>query len=358
MEPPGPGTKASEPESVRSNVVIEALGAGVLTFRPDGTIVQANAMAGRILGRPRELVGARVDDVLCATETLRAGSASSTPGLSVPDTRHQVSVTLPDGATRALGFSTSQFVDPDSGTVHHVVLFQEITALLELRRDRDRLLQFAALGDAMPSILHEIRNPLAAVTSLLEVLVEEQEGKLQEDLHVVLCEVRRMGLGLQGIGGLTSSMHARRFSAVDLAVREACRVLEPAAARRGVSLSAVGRDLPLLPIDRGIVSGVVFNLVKNAIDACEPGGHIDVDARVEGEEFVLRVSDDGQGMTPEVAARCCELFFTSKEKGSGIGLALCRQVAESSGGRLSIQSTRGVGTTVEIRVPFHTTPQK
>lgn len=176
MEPPGPGDQKHPSQRAYAATWSSKRSAPASSpFDPTARLSRPTRWPGGSLGRPRELVGVRVDDVLCAKETLRAGSASSTPGLSVPDTRHQVSVTLPDGATRALGFSTSQFVDPDSGTVHHVVLFQEITALLELRRDRDRLLQFAALGDAMPSILHEIRNPLAAVTSLLEVLVEEQE---------------------------------------------------------------------------------------------------------------------------------------------------------------------------------------
>ncbi len=210
----------------------------------------------------------------------------------------------------------------------------------------------AALGDALPSVLHELRNPLAAVTAMLEVMIEEHEGGIQRDLHAILHEVRRMTLGLDGIGGFVRSTRARRYAAVDHAVREACRILEPTAARKGVRLEAVGPDLPLLPIDAGVISGVVFNLVKNAIDACTEGQRIEVDARVVDEELRLVVRDTGHGMSKEVLERCQDLFFTNKDKGSGIGLALCRQVAEGSGGRLEIESEPGRGTIVTMGVPL------
>jgi len=99
---------------------------------------------------------------------------------------------------------------------------------------------------------------------------------------------------------------------------------------------------------------VVFNLVKNAMDACEEGGRITVRASLESDDaFVLQVADTGSGMTPEVLAHCRELFFTSKEKGSGIGLALCQQIAALSGGRLDIDTEVGRGTIITLRVPLH-----
>jgi signal transduction histidine kinase len=101
------------------------------------------------------------------------------------------------------------------------------------------------------------------------------------------------------------------------------------------------------------VSGIVFNLVKNALDACEHGGRIRVRASLDPDEcFALEVSDDGVGMTTEVLRRCRELFFTSKDTGSGIGLTLCQRVADSSGGALTIVSAEGKGTHVKIAVPI------
>jgi signal transduction histidine kinase len=322
--------------------VLASLAAGVVVVDAGGALSYANPAALRILRRD-ELVGRSVEQVLCGAEALARAMDSV-------DGRGEADVVRGDGTHTAIGFSVS--AAPSRGA--KTVLFQEIGGVLELRRERDRLLQMAALGDALPSILHELRNPLAAVTSVLELLVEEAPEATRRDLHSVLWEVRRMSLTLQGVGGFVRPMHVERHVSVDLAVSEACRVLEATAASRGIVLEERVAAMPLLPLDWGVVSGIVFNLVKNAIDACSEGCSILVEAMLDSDEvFVLRVTDSGSGMSPEVLSRCRELFFTSKEKGSGIGLALCQRLAESAGGRLDITSAPTLGTIVTLSVPLH-----
>ncbi len=335
-------------EGALARAALDALTAGVLVFGEDGIIELANAGAARILARPREsLHGLRVDAVLARRAHLIHAA------LAKKEERPELTVKLPDGKTTEVGFTVTSFVGPDN-TPRYVILFQELGGVLQLRKERDRLLQLAAVGDVLPSALHELRNPLAAVTSLLEVLLEEPDAPNAKELHAVLSEIRRMTLTLHGIGGLVRTARAEKPTAIDAAVRDACVVLEPMARRKGITLRAVGKNLPLLRFDREVLCGVVFNLVKNAIDACDEGNVIEVDARLEDEDAVLalEVSDDGPGMKPEVRERCCELFFTTKEKGSGVGLALCKRVAEVSGGRLEIVSAEGGGTSVTLYLPI------
>lgn len=324
--------------------MLTALAAGVLTVRSDdGTVVQANPAAARILERAT-LVGEPIGTVMVPLLELLADG--ETDGA----VRRERQLLLPSGRTVHLGYSATRF--ESDGEAHCVVMFQEISAILELRRERDRLLQMATLGDALPSILHELRNPLAAITSLLEVMTEEAGADAAADLEAVLSEVRRLNLGLQGIGSVSRSMHTERAQNVDRGVRDAVRILAVTAKRRRVELFATGADLEPLHLDGNVVNGVVFNLVKNAIEACEPGGRVDVEARVSGGEFVLAVRDTGRGMNDDVRARCTDLFYTTKEQGSGVGLALCRQVAERSGGWLEVESRLKAGTTVTVHVPL------
>lgn len=324
--------------------VVDALAAGVLAVRADGTISLANPYAEKVLRR-HDLVGRAISDVVAPLDVLLQERAG-------PDARRELVVTLDDATKLILGFSLTKLDDPRWGE-HWVLLFQEVSAQRELRLERDRLVQMAALGDAMPTLLHELRNPLAAVTAMLELLVEDAPDTLRDDLYAVLSEVRRMNLGLQGIGGLARTAHAGTNTAIDLAIREACRLLAPRARELGVELHAIGQDLPLLPLDRGAIAGLVFNLVKNAVDACKDGGNVWIDAALEsGAAFVMTVRDDGVGMTSDVLARCTELFFTTKDLGSGIGLALCRQVAEASGGTFTVASDPRQGTTIVVRIPL------
>lgn len=350
----------AESGGLGAHAILDVIGAGVLAVRADGVVTRANPTASRILRRAlSDLEGHAIDDIIAPIDELlaRAGESVAQSGIRKRGTRAEsersrteIWVQHADGTMIALGFSVSTVQDLEKG-VHHVLLFQEIAPLLELRKERDRLLQIAVIGEVMPTLLHEIRNPLAAVTAMLEVLVEDASPELQTDLHAILSEVRRITLGLQGIGGLVRTLHSHTYCAVDRAVRESCRLLEQAATRRAVVLTSEGPDLPLLPMDRGAICGVVFNLVKNAVDACPNGGHVNVNARLEGDDLVLSVRDDGIGMSPELVDRCRELFFTTKDTGSGIGLALCTHITEASGGTLRIESAVGEGTRVVVRVP-------
>lgn len=148
-----------------------------------------------------------------------------------------------------------------------------------------------------------------------------------------------------------ASIHAGRPAAVDMVVRDACDLVRSFADARGVRLACIGGELPLLRLDRDVVRCAVLHLVRNAVEACPEGARVTVDARIVGDHFELEVRDTGSGMTPEVRARCTELFFTGG-RGRGVGLALCRRIAESSRGELRVTTRYGLGTEVVIRVPI------
>lgn len=347
QEPPTrPG--ASSPVTERCRL-LHALQAGVLELDLRGTVRELNPYGAALLGAPREaLLGqpvaallAPLDELLRATGTLSGGG------------RGELERRRSSGGADRFGYSINPIpaAPEEGGEAGYAVLFRDISGLVKLRSERDRLLQLAVVGEVLPSVLHELRNPVAAVMAMVEVLVEDATGSLQTDLHAVLGELRRVSLGLQGIGGLGHSVRGERFEAIDEAVREACRVLETSAASKGVTLTVDVPFLPLLRLDRSVVRGVLFNLLRNAIDACGKGHGIRVRARLEDGALTLEVEDDGPGMEPEVLARATELFFTTKERGSGLGLAICREAVERAGGTLHIDSHPGAGTRVSLRVP-------
>lgn len=331
----------------RARKVLDALRAGVLLVSPDEWIVDLNPFAAKTLRASRDaLVGRQLGDVILPLEALTLLARDAKGG------RAEVSVRRGDGSEATLGYSLSAVVDDDEVTT--VLLFDDVSSVLELRRQRDLLLQLAVVGEILPSLLHELRNPLAAVTTMLEVMVEEHEGPLQADLHAVLWEMRRVSLSLEGLGGVAGSLRGDTPEAIDEAVREVCRILSAVALRKGVTLVCDAPPMPPLPLDRGTVKAVVFNLAKNAIDACRRGDHITVRAGLEDLDarFELAVVDTGRGMTPDVLTRCRTLFFTTKENGSGIGLAICARAADDAGGALDIQSEPGRGTAITLRVPL------
>lgn len=331
--------------------VVDSVSTAILVVAEEGAVVFANA-------RATELFGARFPDgfdpdarrydvaeLLAPLDSLLLSQQSGVarrPSLRVTH----------DGVERVFGYTITR-VAHDAPERPFVVAFQDVTPLVRLEEERDRLLKLATVGEVMPMLLHETKNPLAAAITTLELLLEERsEPALQEELHGVLVEIRRALLSLEGLGAVGRQLRTSRPHAIDHAVREVVALLEPRARRHGVELSCDVPALPLLPLDPSSLRGIVLNLVTNAIQACRDGRRcVVVKLRLDGTTVTLDVTDTGCGMTPDVLARCRELFFSTKSNGSGVGLALCARLVEEAGGALVVGSVLGQGTHIEIAVP-------
>ncbi len=332
--------------------VLDSIETALLVINKDDTISFANPRAGEILGRSLdELADANIGAVIAPISMLTNGSNSAT------EHREELAIIRPDGIQATIEYKLS-YVQRDK---HHddsplyALVFEDITQWVQLRGERDRLLQLAAVGELMPTILHELKNPLASISTTVEVIVEDLgPGDLRDQLHAVLWEIRRMRLTFDGIGVVGRSLRNSRVAAVDHACREATLVLRARAQAANVALSSDVPDLPLLPFDPSVVRAIVYNLVVNAIQACDANDSISIVAHLqEGDGvFALVVSDTGRGMDPETLARCTQLFYTTKTRGSGIGLALCERATKQAGGELKIESKLGEGTVVWVRVPI------
>ncbi|MBX7192983.1 MAG: ATP-binding protein [Sandaracinaceae bacterium] len=324
--------------------VIDSVSSAILALSPDGTIVFANDRATRLFesrmattgGTP--LVGSNVEAWLAPLASLLEAQASSV----------RPTVRLP--GAQLLGFSITK--SARAGASRYVVSFQDLTRIQALEEERDRLLRLATVGEVMPMILHETKNPLAAACTLLELLIEERtEASLQSDLHGILVEIRRALLSLEGLGSVRRDLRSPTAHAVDHAIREVVSLIDARARRHDVTLEAEIAPLPLLYLDPSSMRAIVLNLVTNAIHACENGGHVWVRMWLGDDGLVLEVEDDGVGMPPEVLARACETFFTTKRSGSGLGLALCARLVDEARGTLSIESAPARGARVHILIP-------
>ena len=221
-------------------------------------------------------------------------------------------------------------------------------AALEEAADHGRAL--AALG---AQVAHEIKNPLTAVQGLVELLAEDagDDARARKRLAVIAGEVAR----IERIASeyLTCArplgvLDPRDADLVDLA-RQAAAVVEARARRAGAVIVVEGRAPILARVDRRRVEEALRNLLLNAIDA----GPSRVVVTVEGApgEVVIRVRDDGRGMSAATLASIGRPFFTTREGGTGLGVVLARNAAERHGGALAFSSEEGRGTEARITLP-------
>jgi two-component system NtrC family sensor kinase len=227
------------------------------------------------------------------------------------------------------------------------------------------------MGRLTSGLAHELRNPLQNVVALTSELVERSRGSLQDHLEFrdfpeylrrAHSEAKRAA---DIVDRLLDHIRERKptFDTVDLrkVVADAVAIVTPAAEARGSALTIMSEeDAPLLVrADAIMLRQVVLNLLNNAMDAVDPAGEIAVRTRLERSDIgaaraVVRVSDNGRGLTPEHLPRIFDPFFTTKDVGQGVGLglAICQSFIEQHGGSIRAESPGlGKGTTVRFELP-------
>jgi len=351
---------------------VESLPAGTLVYHVSGRILYANPRARQLLGTqspgPLEV---RIQDLFGFVPGLEPETVGdSEPDETVPIQRGRVA--HGEGqARRTLGYKVSRlYAGPRAGSGpgpngHEellVLIFQDITQLERVRAERDRFQNLASMARLFPTIAHEIKNPLAAIQGVVEILIEGLDGEAdsgrRDDLEVVLEEVGRLRLLVDRMGVTDQCLQAgdERHDLVP-ALRKAFRLAARRAKVLGVSLEYKGPESALFAVHKDLLLMILHNLISNALEASKRGGTITVclELRRAGSvpELALQVLDTGSGMSLEALERATEPFFTTKSGSTGIGLALIDQLVRRSYGTLTIWSRPGRGTEVEVRVPEH-----
>ncbi|MFN8835285.1 MAG: sensor histidine kinase, partial [Betaproteobacteria bacterium] len=129
-------------------------------------------------------------------------------------------------------------------------------------------------------------------------------------------------------------------------------IMEPQMAGRSVRLEVSPVPAATLRGARKALSGMLVNLLENALQACEEGGSVRLAASLDGDRIAIEVRDDGRGITPEDQDRLFEPFFTTRQEGTGLGLAIVRSVAEAHGGEVTVKSRLGKGAAFTVRLPI------
>jgi len=307
---------------------------------------------------------------------LRAGGASSPPEYVIdlwPPKSEPVRL-LVGVSTQILDEQLRQFQEPMRWSavqiaVICVAILAIFSAYIVFLHERDRKLnaqlqeesRLAYVGTLAAGIAHEVRNPLSSV----KINVQMMESHLKEmrdpaDAEYFRTKIARIRGEIERLEDSVNNFLAfsrpaplqpARVRLNDL-VAQVLEVLQPQCDAHGIQLvRRFARDLPPVDLDPRQFIQAVQNLVINAIQALERGGTITVTTEATGAGVALSVADNGPGIPLEIQGRIFEVFFTTREKGTGLGLNIVSRIVEEHRGKLTLASEPGKGATFRIELP-------
>ena len=229
----------------------------------------------------------------------------------------------------------------------------------EQMKRADRL---ASIGEMAAGIAHEIKNPLAGIAGVIQVLKKDipiGEPK-RAVLDEVLSQVERMDKAVRNLLSFARPPEPK-MTLVDVneLIGKLIDFLSPQFAKHGITADRrLTAGLPWLVLDPDLMQQALLNISMNAIKAMPEGGKFTVETRTEAPDgeipgaIKIVFSDSGEGITPENLSRIFSPFFTTRQQGTGLGLSITQRIVEQHNGELSVMSTPGRGATFTITLPL------
>ena len=346
--------------------IVQNVTSGLITVDGAGRITSFNRTAEEITGfKLEEVYQKEMGDLFPGfLSWWRAnGSVPERNWKNLSSSRWETNFRRKDGTTLTLGFSVSPLKDSEDQEIGIIFIFQDLTKMREMEEDLKRADRLAAIGTLAAGMAHEIRNPLASISGSIEILKEEIDGAVQHQqlMDIILREVGRLNsLIADFLLFARPTPPGKELIHLNGIVEEVLKVFAHSPeCGPGIRMATHFQDEIYMPGDAQQIKQVFWNLIINATQAMPDGGELRVELRRrsspsdpgEPPQGEIVISDTGMGVREEDLDKIFNPFFTTKEKGTGLGLSIVHKIIESYGGKITVRSQEGQGTTFTIYLP-------
>ena len=333
--------------------ILDRMQDAVITIDPQNRITLFNRQAQTLFGvTDSEVLGHNVDDL---HEDGKPGLATI---FSAHDPHQEASISCADGTPRDVAVALSETHTPTGELESRTAVIRDLTDARRLQREVQRRDKLTAMGELASGVAHEIRNPLNAITMIAQRLGHEfipKRGlKEYKSLSGVLRkEADRVNSIIHQFLTFArpAKLHLHSVPTVDF-VNHIATLFKPQADAKKVTFTSSTVFRGQMVIDHEQMTQAALNLLQNSLDATKPRGSIALACSREEDSVLLTVADTGSGIPSDKLEKIFDLYFTTKARGTGMGLAITQQIVTHHGGRISVSSKVGKGTTFEIRLPL------
>ncbi len=228
-----------------------------------------------------------------------------------------------------------------------------------IRKQVERSEKLNLISELAASVAHEVRNPLTVVRGFVQLLREETNPKNVEYIRLVLNELDRAEFIISDYLNLAKP-HSETLERLEIAhtVKEVTAIMSSYSVMNRVEIACETESGLFVESNAVKLKQALMNLMKNGIESMGQGGILHVTVRAAGNYHVISIKDEGEGMTPEQIEQIGLPFYSTKEKGTGLGLMVTCRIIEAMHGTIHFQSERGNGTQVTIQLPAVYTSEK
>ena len=349
-------------------VTLRSIGDGVITTDIQGRVVMLNKMAEQLCGwQQNEARSHPLSEVFRIIDE-ETGESCPNPADAVLATGTIVTLAnnavllRRDGTRRSIADSGASIRDPESRTIGVVLVFRDVTDRRRLEKEVMKTQKLESVGLLAGGIAHDFNNILAAILGNIDLALHRLGDKERVAALLVEAEkasLRAKGLTQQLLTFARGGSPVRRTVSIAGIVRDSAQFI-----LRGSPVSCeldFPEELWLVDIDPGQIGQVVQNIILNARESMPGGGMVHVSGRNLSEpamdggtprDFVeITIADQGPGISPEIIDKLFDPYFTTKKKGSGLGLSICHSIISQHRGTIAVASVPGEGATFTIRLP-------
>ena len=341
-------------EEKLKSVFIASLDSVIITDL-NGIIIDCNEKALKIYGglSKRELLGKSPLEFIAEKDRQKA--MEDIKNALAYDSLRNVEYTFltKDGREFEAELSASIVVDASGNPVSIVEIFKDITDRKRMEQQLLRSERLATIGEVAAMVGHDLRNPLTGIAGaayyLKKSLGSKADEKTREMIEFIEKDVDYSNNIISDLLEYSVEIRLERMETTPKAlVKEALTMVKLPQNIKVVNLTS---NKPKVAIDMDKMKRVLVNLMKNAVEAMAKGGTLTITSKESNHNLEIAVADTGTGITKEVMDKLSTPLVTTKAKGMGLGLSICKRIIDAHEGKISAESTFGEGTTFTVTIP-------